>query len=321
MTHAGKVLVEFGRAYGQLPPAPAELTSAQSLFVQRAVAGLAQEERVVPVRLALFAEMVKSRPWSPATLREVGGAAGVGVTFLEETFSSRAANPQCRVHQQAAHAVLESLLPESGSEIKGRMRSQVELLDISGYGMKPRAFTELMRVLDAETRLITPCDPEAQGLSGLPSTPGLRYYQLTHDYLVPSLRDWLIWKQKLTRSGRGELRLAERSKLWQARPEMRQLPSLAEWLSIRLFTRSSQWTPTQRTMMRVAGRYHAIVLGCLLLVVTTFLFAGVELTALARSLLMRFRAAQRERSPGSRSRGNGLAVAATGARTPRCGRA
>ncbi len=38
------------------------------------------------MRLALFAEMVKGRPWPPATLKEVGGTEGVGVTFLEEPY-------------------------------------------------------------------------------------------------------------------------------------------------------------------------------------------------------------------------------------------
>ena len=43
--------------------------------------------------------------------------------------------------------------------------------------------------------------------------PSWRYYQLTHDYLVHSLRDWLTRKQRETRRGRAELRLAERSAL------------------------------------------------------------------------------------------------------------
>ena len=44
-----------------------------------------------------------------------------------------------------------------------------------------------------------------------PSAFTFRYYQLTHDYLVHSLRDWLTRKQRETRRGRAELRLAERS--------------------------------------------------------------------------------------------------------------
>ena len=63
-------------------------TPEQESFLSQAVAGLAQDGKVISVRLALFAEMVKGKPWTPATLQEVGGTEGVGVTFLEETFSS-----------------------------------------------------------------------------------------------------------------------------------------------------------------------------------------------------------------------------------------
>ena len=70
---------------------------------------------MVSVRLALFAEMVKDKPWVPATLDEVGGTEGIGVNFLEETFSSRTANPKHRLHQQAAREVLKALLPEVGT--------------------------------------------------------------------------------------------------------------------------------------------------------------------------------------------------------------
>ena len=49
------------------------------------------------------------------------------------------------------------------------------------------------------------------------SQAGRKYYQLTHDYLVPSLRDWLTRKQKETRRGRAELLLADRAAVWNAR--------------------------------------------------------------------------------------------------------
>ena len=81
-----------------------------------------------------------------------------------------------------------------------------------------------------------------------------KYYQLTHDYLVPSLRDWLTRKQKETRRGRAELLLADRAAVWNARPENRQLPSLLQWLSIRWLTQKKNWTPPQRKMMRKAGQ-------------------------------------------------------------------
>ena len=42
------------------------LTKEQETFLEKAVAGLAQEDKVISVRLALFAEMVKSKPWTRA---------------------------------------------------------------------------------------------------------------------------------------------------------------------------------------------------------------------------------------------------------------
>src|SRR5262249_27282113 len=125
-------------------------------------------------------------------------------------------------------------LPETGTDIKGHMRSQPELLDASVYVNRPKEFVDLLRILDGELRLITPTDPEGKD-DAAPSTvqAGAQYYQLTHDYLVPSLRDWLTRKQKETRRGRAELLLADRAAVWKARPENRQLPSLWQWFQIR----------------------------------------------------------------------------------------
>ena len=85
-----------------------------------------------------------------------------------------------------------------------------------------------------------------------------RYYQLTHDYLVHSLRDWLTRKQRETRRGRAALRLAERSSLWNSKPENRHLPSALEWANICLLTRRKDWSESQRRMMRRAARVHGL---------------------------------------------------------------
>jgi hypothetical protein len=126
--HARKVLVEFGRAFGRLPTGSEPLSRDQETFLTDTVEGLAQDGRVISIRLTLFAEMVKGKPWTPATLKSVGGTKGVGVTFLEETFGSTV----LRSHQRAGQAILKALLPESGTDIKGHMRSQEELREASG---------------------------------------------------------------------------------------------------------------------------------------------------------------------------------------------
>jgi hypothetical protein len=226
LRHARRVLAEFGRAFGCLPADLSRLSGAQERFLDQAAAGLAQDGKVIPVRLALFAEMVKSRPWLPATLKQLGGAEGIGVAFLEETFGSRSANPEHRRHQQAARAVLKALLPEQGTDLKGHRRAHEELLDASGCAQRPREFHDLLRILDTELRLVTPTDPEGKDEGGPLKDEGkqdegatassfilhpssLRYYQLTHDYLVPSLRQWLTRKQRETRRGRAASLLAD----------------------------------------------------------------------------------------------------------------
>jgi formylglycine-generating enzyme required for sulfatase activity len=272
--HAEKVLAAFGRAFGVLPENPSETRKEQKQFLEQAVSGLAQEGKVICVRLALFAEMMKGKAWTSASLKAAGGTEGVGVTFLEETFSANTAPPEHRYHQKAARADLKILLPETGSDIKGHMRSYAELLEASGYGNRPKDFDDLIRILDNEIRLITPTDPEgkdANSDSVLQTRPGQKYYQLTHDYLVHSIREWLTRKQKETRRGRAELLLADRATVWNARPENRQLPSLLQWLQIRRLTAKKSWTPPQRKMMGKAARYHALrgLLIAMLLAVTT----------------------------------------------------
>jgi serine/threonine protein kinase/formylglycine-generating enzyme required for sulfatase activity/tetratricopeptide (TPR) repeat protein len=281
MLHARRVLTAYGRAFGVLPEKASELNSEQRSFVEQSVAGLSQDGKIIPVRLALFAEMVKGKPWTPATLRDVGGTQGVGVTFLEETFSASTAPPEHRLHQKAAQAVLKALLPQSGTDIKGQMRSESELQIASGYADRPRDFADLISILDSELRLITPTETESVAGEGARTNPpnpaptesGLslethspltthhspdRYYQLTHDYMVHSLRDWLTRKQRETRRGRAELKLAERAAIWSSKPEIRHLPSALEWIGIRLWTRSRDWTAVQEKMMRRAGYVHGL---------------------------------------------------------------
>ena len=276
--HARKVLTAFGRPTGLAREAVASWTREQESFLDQAVAGLAQDGKVISVRLALFAEMVKGKPWTPATLREVGGTEGVGVTFLEETFSSPQANPKHRLHQKAAQAVLKALLPETrhrhqgpdavgGGAARGLgLRRPAPRLRRPDPHPRPRAapdHADRPRGLDRRGRI-------------RPGPDGERYYQLTHDYLVHSLRDWLTRKQRETRRGRAELRLAERAALWNAKPENRHLPSVLEWANIRLLTRRKDWTEPQRRMMRRAGRVHGLRGLGLAILIALVTWGGIE---------------------------------------------
>ena len=288
MRHARKVLGLFADAYGVWENSPVEPTE-RAQFLDDAVSGLAEDDRVICVRIALFCELFQGKPWDLKTLEKVGGVEGVGVLFMEETFSADNAPAENRYHQKAVRAVLNALLPEPGSKIKGRMRSDRDLMDVSRYADRPDDFQALVRILDEKTHLITPTDPEGLGAKerGVKEPSAGRFYQLTHDYLVPSIRDWLTRKQKETRRGRAELLLADRSSLWNAKPENRQLPSALEWAKIRLLTRRRDWSEPQSRMMKRAGRVHG-VRGLTLAAVLLLLVCGVyEVNGWFRAQMLR----------------------------------
>jgi serine/threonine protein kinase/formylglycine-generating enzyme required for sulfatase activity len=278
--HARKVLAEFGRAFGCLPEAPGALTPDQEEFLDQAVSELANDGKVTPVRLSLFAEMVKTRDWTSGTMRALGGTRGLGANFLEQTFSSPTAPLRFRRQEPAARAVLKSLLPDRVANIKGMRRSREELLAASGYSRRSDDFEELLRILDAELRLVTPADPEESPLNGAtdvehpaPSPP--QFYQLAHDYLVPSIREWLTRKQKETWRGRAELRLEERAAQWGRLRDPRFLPTLWEYLAIRLGVPRAQRKPEERAMLRAATRHHGLRWGLFLAILAVLAF-GVQ---------------------------------------------
>lgn len=263
--HAGKVLTQFGQAFERLPLHPRELDEDQKRFLDRAVNQLSEDGRVIPVRLSLFADLMKDRPWTMASLIEVGGAEGVGVRFLEETFSGRTALPDLRALEKPVRALLQALLPERGSDIKGRLRSRHELALACGLEEKSPRFHRLLEILDHELHIITPTEvattASAETKSGSSSTstqnsPPALLCQLTHDYMVPSLRQWLTQERQKTWRGRAELCLQERTAQWHRAKDKRFLPSLREFLLIATGTPTASRSKEQQEMLRVAGRRY-----------------------------------------------------------------
>ena len=304
--HARRVLMLFGQAYGRLPGKESELTNANLRFLEQAVDGLANDGRIVCARLALFAQMMQSKPWEPQSLKDMGGMTGIGFRFLEEAFGDRAAAIELRNFQYPARQVLASLLPESGADIKGHSRSYEELRLISQLDHDSRRFDELIRILDMQLRLITPqgegvrananqpthdpapstnqrdaaaqpseTDTEGDGVERLAAFE--RRYQLSHDSLVHSVRDWVSAKQKETRRGRAELLLAECTTSWNRKRTSRSLPSWWGHAWIRVLTDRSLWTLDERRMMRASGHHHGfrtLVVSCTLAILVFITVAG-----------------------------------------------
>ena len=280
--HAKKILKKFGTAYGRLREEGRPLSEDQKAFISQMATKLSKQGRVVAVRLALFAEMVKNKPWVATLIKDKDTLEEVGVQFLEETFDSSQAHPTHRRHGAAAEKVLKALLPEPGAEIKGHMGSHAELVKASGYNPhSPKEFETLLRILDRETRLITPTDPEGREQDGefveSENVQG-RFYQLTHDYLVPSLREWLNRKLRETRRGRAELLLEERAAQWHKKPESRFLPNLLEWIRIEFLVKRTKWNDQAQQMMGAARRVYvtwATVIAFLVLILSYAGWHGV----------------------------------------------
>ena len=122
------MLTAFGQAYGTLPEKTSDLSSDQQTSWIKPSTGLTQDGKIVSVRLALFAEMVKGKALDPG---DVAGGRWHGRRRCDVPRGNlwlSTANPKHRLHQKAAQAVLKALLPESGTDIKGQMRSRQELL-------------------------------------------------------------------------------------------------------------------------------------------------------------------------------------------------
>ncbi len=266
--HTRRVLAMSGQALQRLPARMRDLTESHVAFLDRAVVQLSQDGRVIPVRLSLFADLMKDRPWTAASLIEVGGAEGVGLRFLEETFSARTALPDLRALEKPVRALLQALLPERGSDIKGRLRSRSELAEACGLAEDSARFNRLLEILDRELHIITPTEVE-------PGRPAALYYQLTHDYLVPSLRQWLTQEQRRTWRGRAELCLEERTAQWHRARDRRFLPSASEFLQIALAVPRPKRRPEHRALLRAAARHHGARWG-VALVAALFISVAVQ---------------------------------------------
>jgi formylglycine-generating enzyme required for sulfatase activity len=264
--HTRKVLEGFGRSLGQLPEAGGAATAKAALFLDEVSRGLADAEgRVIPMQVSLFTEVVRRRPWTPETLRAMGGVDGIGVKFLDDCF----AKPEYKNYRGAAQRVLEKLLPPPTSMIRGRPCGGSELRKAAGCMEPPTEFAELVRVLASELRLITAAETDGStpGPDGaVPS--GETHYQLAHDFLVRPIRHWLQRELGSTPKALARLRLTTVTASWLQRPGPRQLPSLLEWAGILRHVPSREWSTDEWRLMLAATRRYvtwgAVVLAALL---------------------------------------------------------
>jgi serine/threonine protein kinase len=188
--HARKILTAFGRAYGTLPEGQ-PLSDDQENFLDGVLSVLDEGDQILPVRLALFAELAKGWTWDEQSLTEFLRMGDVATAFVEEAFNSRSAPAEVRQHLKAARSVLGSLLPLPGRHCDGRGRTYGDLLSASGYASQPVRFESLMRILTDELGLVSQASIGTLGASSDDSTGREHCYRLSHDYMIAPIRGWL----------------------------------------------------------------------------------------------------------------------------------
>lgn len=251
--HARKILVKYGQAFGQLPD-QAELTSAHEEFLQAVITELATADYVVCVRLVLFAEMFRERPWNIAELQAVGGVSGIGEKYLDSTFGPDGRDKRLRAQGVTAQKILAALLPPPSLDIRSGSKSEPELRALVSPDTTPQLFETTLKSLDGQLKLISRVEaagPEpASDSQALPTV----VFQLTHDSLIGSIRGWLERSSSRTRAGRSVLRLRELGSQVLPGRAPRYLPTHAEWLSWHWFLRQYQRSNSEQAVWAAARR-------------------------------------------------------------------
>ncbi|MCU0721272.1 MAG: serine/threonine-protein kinase [Pirellula sp.] len=236
---AQKVLEAFGRAHGMLPPYGIELTPSQADFCRTAITGLSQSGTVLPVRIALLAELMRGHAWEAKTIEELGGIDGAIVRFLADAFESPSAPMSRRSAATPCKRILSLLLPVDHSELKASSKTYAELQELSGYNEKSLEFQQAMRCLEIDLKLI----------SHLSGSDEKREYVLVHDYLVGPIRAWLTELDNATWLGRQRLMIRTRAERYKRDPNHDNLLNPISWLTAKLFIAKREFTKDQQAII------------------------------------------------------------------------
>jgi len=275
LEHAQHVLLQLGRSLKELP-ADQQLGHDQSAFLSQAVSMLARDGKVVPAHLILFVEVMRNQEWNLTSLERLDGGVDLGVAFLETSFAS----PGRTEYRQQAQSVLRCLLPSESSDMRGRAKSGNDLLQAAGLTDHPGELNDLLDLLTTELNLIDPAETPSERSVSKKTT----HYELTHDLLVPAIRNWLALGRTQTQRERAEIRLAERANWWSVRPETSSLPSWWEWLSIELLVPGAEKNQDSKRKSMLGAARHYFFKATVAMVSTLLLLGSLAFVQRQRSV-------------------------------------
>jgi serine/threonine protein kinase len=195
-SHARRVLELLGRAHGALPQGLEPLTEDQESFLDRAIIGLDDDERILPISLALLAETMKAKPWTASAWEQIAGRGNLVGCLLDLGVDGESASTLCRDHRQAVARVLRALMPVASTRTVP-IRSYAELASAAGYADRSEDVANLIQILDDRLHVLTTVEPD--GFDGASEPAPLvieRSFRLTNEYLVGPVRAWLCGREQ-----------------------------------------------------------------------------------------------------------------------------
>jgi serine/threonine protein kinase len=242
LPHARKVLESFGRAYETIPSGP--LSEAQRNFLNIAIKGMAHENQILCVKLAMFAELMRRHAWDAATLHRLGGTQGVLTRFLSDSFDSARAPISHRTIRNTCADILRELIPNDERELKATAQPLSALASASNEHVASPQFNQSLQCLDQELHLIMRHQLQGQ------EEP---HYSLTHDFLVHPVKAWLSERDAESWRGRSKTRLIQAATRFQRDPNTPHLLSISEWISATWAVPRAVQSDMQRKVMAKSG--------------------------------------------------------------------
>ncbi len=265
--HARRVLESFGRAYEMLPAFDLELTASQRMFIDTAIDGLAKDESVLCVRIAMFAEMMRNYPWEIQTIVGFGGADGAVIRFLTDAFHSQNSPMSRRSVASNCMEVLRALLPQDDRELKSAAKSISELASSANEDKESVRFTQAIRCLEVDLRIIS-------ATSTVHSFE--QQFSLAHDYLVRPIQNWLADQDNSSWQGRARQRLSMMANRFHRDPSRVNILGIWDWLVITIAVSKTRRTEEQNRVMRVSGRRAFVWLSVFAVGLTLLATLGVS---------------------------------------------
>lgn len=187
--YARNLLRLMATACGVLPEDDAALSAEQEQVLDQAAQDLTVYGRLLPVNLAIFLEATRNAAWYPEMLRGPSGIFKLCLNLYQSYLDRTDRSTTFR-------AILEALLPPPDVLMKMHSVRRDHLLQIAGLDKQPDEFDAMLDYLDRDLRVITPIDPNQVARVSDPrraqATESCEaHYQLTHEYMLPSLREWV----------------------------------------------------------------------------------------------------------------------------------